>query len=203
MIKNKYAYIHIQKSGGTSFSRAIEGVECIDNLGHTYSYEIKMPRSWDHAWGKFKVYNKSDYEQIFTLVRNPFNVLISYYENMDGGKKHGWGRVNSEYNYKTWEEFLNGYIKSNEDWHFPNMNKSMFAFIYDEHMNPNIDFYFKLEEPQNIRNFLKQYTTNRFGHLNRSLNREVRKYYTDINVEKLNEIWKNDLEYFNYKYEGQ
>lgn len=202
----KYAWAHIPKTGGTSFARVTKNAHNIKELGHAYSFETPQPPGW--IWGKYyESYNRTEYDKIFTIVRNPFDVLISYYTEGQVIRRNltrGWGNVNAHHGFKSWEQFLKAYLNPEFKWHFPRMKQSLFSMIYDENWDLNIDFYFKLENPTEINDFLKKHNLPILPHLNKSERRVGdRVYYTSSQVDELNKIWKRDLDYFNYKYENQ
>lgn len=202
MSKFSFGFIHIPKTGGTSFVTVIQNSKNIKEIGHSYSFETSNNPGWQ--WDKSPVYDKSKYDKLFTVVRNPFDVLISYYENSHGSKKDGWGNVNKVHNFNSWEDFIAGYLNPNQEWHFPRMKQSLYSFIYDKDWNLNIDFFFKIENPNEINDFLKKHNRKELPHLNESpLRDRNRKYYILDQVNQLNQIWKQDLNYFDYKYENQ
>lgn len=195
----KYGFIHIPKTGGTSFNEVVEKSKDIHWIGHSLSYDnFERPSGW--SFPKIKPFNKNEYDTIFTIVRNPYNLLISYYHNEN---KKGWGNCNRHHKFNTWDEFLDAYVDEKFKWHFPILKKSLFSFIYDENGDILVDFYFKIENVDHINNFLITNNLNTLPHNNKSTIKKNRQYYTKTHVKKLNEIWEKDLIYFNYSYDGQ
>ena len=82
------------------------------------------------------------------------------------------------------------------------MKQSLFSFAYDEDWNFIPLKYFKYENLSELNGFIiskggkELVITNK---TNKPLH-HYREYYDKEWVEKLNIIWKNDLQYFNYSF---
>jgi hypothetical protein len=193
----KDAFIRIPKTGSTSLKSSIQNSNTITFVGysgHSYCYNIEG----------YPYFNPLDYNKLYILIRNPFDVLISYYYHTHKNSKkiEGWNYCNLKHNFKSWEEFLESYINPNFKWHIPQMKKSLFSMAYDKDWNLIIDRYFKIENPNNINNFLQYNNLPILNKLNITKNKLRKKHYTPEQVEKLNKIWERDLNHFNYKYEN-
>ena len=219
----KDIFIRIPKTGSTSLGDSLYLSKNIDFL-YTHQYCYKQP-SDNTGWlwsndGTFPNWDKNNYRKIYAVVRNPFDLLLSYYYhnflkddkvraqeigiNTNFNKMHsGWLFCNQIHSFNSWEVFLESYIDPNFQWHLPPMKKSLFSMAYDKEDNLIIDRYFKIENPNNINQFLKYHNLPILGKSNITKNKKVKKHYTPNQVEKLNKIWERDLKYFNYKYEGQ
>lgn len=201
------AFLRIQKTGTASLNKALLQSN-ISIIGHSYTYPIGPVRGW--IWhDEFPTFNPKSFDRIYALIRNPFNILISYYHYTHEGsnKVDGWAYCNEVHNFTSWSQFLDSYLDPTFDWHLPPMKKSMFSFIYDEHGKMVIDHFFKLEEINRLNEFLiknggtkleKKYK--RVSCQNESSYDRNKSYYTKEQIKELKYIWKRDLKYFNYDY---
>jgi hypothetical protein len=205
ILNSKNVFIRIPRTGSTSLFNSINdnNSSFLQLLNHGYFYKLEV----DNIFKRCKVqedffyFNKNMFKNIYAIVRNPFNLLISYYNHV-GPRGKGWGGCNDYHNFSTWNNFLEAYIEPNFKWHLPPMKFSLFSMGYDKngHWIPNR--YFKLEEPNNINTFLKYYGFSPLQKSNISVKLN-KKYYTSSQVKELNKIWEHDLKHFNYQYEGQ
>jgi len=203
----------VQKAGSTSFRHLIREYK-IDYInfvgdweGHAYCFETNDIIGFQWL-DKFPSFNKNDYDFFYTIVRNPFDILISYYFHYYIGPDYmidnGWHNCNSIHNIDSWRDFLDKYIDSNYAWHMPRMKQSLFSFLYDEHWNLIINKYFKLENISEINNYLYSIgIPESLPCLNISNKPDNMKYYTSKDIQLLNKIWEKDLHYFEYEYTGQ
>ena len=195
-------FVRIQRSGSTSLQNSQERgkTTTFNTLEHGYCFKVNdlfhsiFPNS-TRLSKEYFYFDRTHFSQLYALIRNPFDILISYYT-------HNWNECNQIHNFNSWEDFIEAYINSNFQWHLPPMKKSMLSMIYDEHDTLIIKRYFKIENLNNINNFLHYHNCPPLEKLNTSI-REQKQYYTPNQVDKLNKIWERDLKYFNYKYEGQ
>jgi len=209
------AFITIQKTAGASLYKSLGKCKDIELIYNQYCYPVTINDSFNH-FNNFKPFNKKNYNKIYTLVRNPFDNLISYF--FAGiGTRLGWGFChlyhdwcNPSSSYKTLRQFIDAYIDPAFDWHFPPMKRSMNSFIYDKNGNLIIDKYFKLENVHELNLFLEKHKCNPLEHLNSNkepllINCRSNNYklYNPSQVKKLEKIWEKDLNHFNYQYEGQ
>lgn len=204
-LKSENIFIRIPRTGSTSLLNSINNNDSssLQLLNHGYFYKLEI----DNIFERCKVpevdfyFNKNMFKNIYAIVRNPFDLLISYYNHV-GFRGKGWGGCNDYHNFSTWDNFLEAYIEPNFEWHLPPMKFSLFSMGYDKngHWIPNR--YFKLENPNNINNFLYYHGYLPLQKLNSS-NRKQKQYYTPSQVKKLNKIWEHDLNHFDYQYKGQ
>jgi len=211
------AFVRVQKSGSMSLKQACGGN--LQMLNHGYSYDIKKKVTGD-IWLNLPIWNKDKYEKLYALVRNPFDVLKSYYFH-NHSKKHkdtakskgqfsvdynridGWMFVNQIHGFNSWWEFLDSYIDPNFEWHLPPMKKSLYSFAYDKDFNLIIDRFFKLEEKDELNKFLKSKGRGNLGFNKSTVTKKVEKYdryYKPHHVDTLSKIWKRDLDHFGYSY---
>lgn len=211
------AFVRVQKCGSMSLKQSCGGI--IQMLNHGYCYDIKQDVTGD-IWLNLPIWNKDKYDKLYALVRNPFDVLKSYYFHnhstthkdnakskgqfsVDYNRIDGWMFVNQIHKFNSWWEFLDSYIDPNFEWHLPPMKKSLYSFAYDENFNLVIDDFFKLEEKEKLNKFLKSKGRGSLGFNKSTVTKKVEKYdryYKPHHVDALNKIWEKDLKYFGYSY---
>jgi hypothetical protein len=204
------AFIRIQKAGSTSLKKSLHNSNDIIMLEHAYSYPIGNIQGWvwrgdieTDIWNnEFPNFDKNKFNKLFALVRNPFEILISYYyhSNKNYSTIDGWGNCNKVHGFKSWEDFLDSYIDPLFEWHIPQMKQSMFSFIYDINGDIIIDDFFKLEEIDKLNDFLIKNKLPSMGMENVTPNKNrIKKHYTKEQIIKLSNIWETDLKYFSYE----
>ena len=200
------AFIRIQKSGSTSLENSLKYCKNINFLSHGYCYKIDNKNTGWSGTNEFPLINRKRFSKLYALVRNPFEILVSYYHHTHKNSINnidGWCRCNKVHGFKSWEEFLNSYIDEQFQWHLPPMKKSMYSFAYDENDNLIIDKFFKLENLDELNKFLLSKGAKKMIKSNITMNKPTSfKFYTKYHVSKLESIWEKDLDYFNYSYNG-
>jgi hypothetical protein len=198
-------FIHIPKCAGTSVEQVCSTITDLIKLPHGYSYDLgdNFPSPlYKPIWGKIhkKSFNPSNFDKIYTIVRNPFDLLVSYYHHTHKESKgiDGWGNCNLVHGFKSWREFLDSYLNPYLPWHLQPMKKSLFSMAYRNNGSwiPDKTFYFEnLEE-------LEEYFGLEFPKKNKTLNKtqHYSKFYTPQDVYLLNKIWEDDLTKFNYSF---
>lgn len=204
----------IQKTAGTSLRGQIKRLENtkIMSLDHGYFYypwnsKEEEKKNWiDQGFNSPAYFDKPIYEldTYIAVVRNPFDILVSYYYHgkYAGPKFRGWANVNLIHNINSFSEFVDFYIDPNKPWHLPPMKTSMFSFIYDKDGKLFIDGFFKYENIHKLNQFLITLGLEELEHSNKTAYKikHFTEYYEPYQVEKLNKIWKKDLDYFNYSF---
>jgi hypothetical protein len=202
------AFVRIQKSGSTSLRKSFMGNQTIRVLDHAYNYDVQCDDLdiENNIVNKkiFRRFNSNDYNKIYALVRNPFNILVSYYfHSHDGYSIDGWCFSNVIHNLKSWREFLDYYLDESNNWHIPPMKKSLFSFARNTTQELIINDYFKIEESDKLNDFIISKNGTPLKTLNKTKNKpnvDLSKFYTKTDVYKLNKIWERDLDEFNYSF---
>jgi hypothetical protein len=193
------AFVRIQKSGSTSLKVATQDSKLVKTLPHAYSYPIGKVRGW--RWNnRFPTFDPNKYESVKAVVRNPFEILVSYYHHTHKGSKglDGWADCNKVHGFDSWSDFLSAYLEPTFEWHLPPMKTSMFSFAYDKNGNLVIDQFFKLEEPNLINRYLKSKRCKPLPVKNKTAAKGDINYYTKSEISELRKIWSRDLDYFGY-----
>jgi len=88
----------------------------------------------------------------FTCVRNPFDLLSSYYHHyIDSTKQknwidRGWANVNGFHGVNSFFQFIDYYCNCEpEEWHVPELNKNLFGQIFNSEGKSNLDYVIFLE----------------------------------------------------------
>jgi hypothetical protein len=221
-------FIHIPKTGGSYLQQVMNQANSnIIDLGHNWYDDVHCIgwESWNKRpnirflpmipsrelreisvmYGYGGVIKEDDY--IFTIVRNPFDLLCSYYFHGDNKWHNGWANCNNIHRIKDFEHFIKLYCDDETQWHFPVLKENLYSQIYREG-ELIIDEYIKFEGlSENVRFFSENHglklNLEVQGRINQSSRRELdyRVYYTDKMVDlvtpKLNVI----LETFDYNFE--
>ena len=161
-------------------------------------------------------YQKSKYS--FTVVRDPLSLLKSYYFH---GKKHkfGWGHFQLYHPLETFDKFVDFYCNCDpEEWHVPELNKSLFSQIYDENESSKVNFalyyeslddqIFKLIEITDSKLISKNYKLIKlliYKGTKKNQNRMSNKNYTDFYSNKLKNMVKKKCEkiYDNFEFSNK
>ena len=199
----------IQKTGTTSIKSLLKenNTPFIKILDHGYLFnpfknEEDKKKYWTGQGFKSKIDNSEAYyenDTHLTVVRNPFDILVSYhYHNW----QYGWANVNRIHETYKWVDFVNHYLDPDKPWHLPPMKKSMFSFIYDKNDNMYIDGYFKLENIHKLNTFFLTLNLPKLKNTNRTEYKvkNYRDYYTTEQVKALSKLWEKDLDYFKYTF---
>ena len=212
------AFVRIQKTGSTSLGKVIEEGnqtfkppnKFLGLVDHGFCYKItKKETGWTKGGVNFPAFDIFNYTKLYTVVRNPFEILLSYFfhDSIPGHPPlyKGWCNCNIVHGFRTWKEFLSAYLSPNFEWHLPPLKFSMFASIYDQNQNLIIDKFFKLENIEELNSFLNKRDYESIPYLKETITplkprTNLNKYYTKQEIKLLKIIWEKDLEYFNYDF---
>lgn len=195
-LKHKLAFLHIPKTAGTSIEKAlsIQTPECL----YAKTKHKMLPVCPQHLFLS-ELINESwfvkDYT-IFTVVRNPFDRLVSeflFYEQIPWTK---------EYHNLSFDEFVHLAI---------NLPVRKRRQVFDGHLEPQhcyLDYklpihIFKFENLAPLEEWLSEKTEKEVK-LPYELKNKTREHYTEYynsnTLQKVSEFYRKDLELFNYKF---
>lgn len=217
-IKTVY-FIHVPKTSGQSLTSKWKRFRMI-NMGHQFNIDWARRTTYEEGgyigcktkyWGKcnFKITPNLK----FSIIRNPFDWLTSYYfhgeELTNNGKycEAGWFSCNYTHGFKSFDEFIRAYCSDNFKWHMPLFKQ----FIYCQYFN---------DDGECVPDILI-----RFEHFNKGLevlnkslpqpiikrhykNKSVRKkynykhYYTPELIALVEKKCQRELELFKYDFNG-
>lgn len=183
-------FIHIPKTAGVSISLSLFGKE----TNHVPYIEYEKANK-----AKFNQYFK------FSFVRNPWSRLISSYFFL---KKGGLNALDSNWSNENLEKFndFDSFVKAwiteenvNSWVHF----KPQHTFICDTDFNNKMDFIGKMENIQSDYTYVakKIGCSATLRSENRSKHNDYRSYYTPETQEIVAEVYKKDIELFDYSFE--
>ena len=190
---NKCIFIHVPKVAGTSINHAIYG----RTLGHYSALEIqnKFPKLFSDSF-------------TFSLVRNPWDRLLSAYRFAKQGRTETMGIRNSKQyqipEFESFESFVLEWLvhKNVDELDFVFQTQSRFLVDFNGQLLP--DYIGKLENiDTDIKNIeTKLNRTLRIPHVNKtsvsSCYREAYKTQTMIDI--VSEKYSKDIELFNYEF---
>ena len=188
-------FIRIQKTASSSIFYSLKGRD-IKLLYHGFCYSPDKIIGWKWRGVNKQIFKVEDYETLYATVRNPFDLLLSYYTHSKDGD--GWGDCNNIHSIHSWEDFLHKYTDPEFEWHIPEMKKSLFSFLYDEDGNVVANKVFKYEN----LNEIEEYFNIKLPEINFTSKKlaSYKEVYSPYYVDTLSRIWKRDLEQFNYRF---
>jgi hypothetical protein len=191
----KLIFIHIPKCAGTSIVNSLN----MDTSGH-YSAGKVVAQQPIHP----KIH---DPEYIsFTLVRNPWDRLVSCYELARMDIRPYYEHEHEDYALMKNIKFsdviqllanpMYNHIFRHPGW------RPQEHWVYDDDNKCNVDYIFKMENMhKELPEFFKKFELHvDIKHLNKSSRSNYTDYYTPELVEIVGEIYKSDIQKFEYKY---
>jgi len=219
-------FIKIPKTASTFFEKnfddkfaSLDGNKInIRSVGHAWTYPTKIKGwlDWDYPeqqWGTFndvEISNARPTDRLVTIVRNPFELLFSYFNYDWAWCRSSHQLPTGDYTKKDFQEFVDIYLNDNIPFHAPAFKKSLFSQLKDEKGNwilkPNsiVIRFERLNEDLDI--FSRMVNVPIIDHSDNSKNTAAKKpckwneAYREDQIEKLNNLWKDDLEYFGYSF---
>ena len=208
--KHKFLFIHIPKTAGISIASTLDPYSDHprDKLLNRLLSKIDINVNWvgptlalkygrGHSTARqMKImFPRSVFEQYykFAFVRNPWDLMVSYYHYLQSRPKHHRNRKVQDMGFK---EYLQYEIKRNK------INQS--KFVTDSKGNLIVDYIGHFETLQD--DFGKICThigiDAKLGHRNKSDHKDYRDYYDEETKQMVAEHWKEDIERFGYTFDG-
>jgi hypothetical protein len=192
--EKKFAFIHINKTGGTSIAQVLRRFAPNDVFNkHEMIYEI--PKNAQQSFlNQENVLNQLkdgvDYFK-FTFVRNPWDRCVS---NFFHNKKRHPEKRHAKMNFKDYLDDLDSDWTTSYnqiDWLLDGSGKNQVDFI-GRFENLEEDFS-KVCSTLGIKNY-------ELPHVFKSAHGHYRTYYDKEDAIKIEKFYKRDVEYFNYKF---
>lgn len=193
-----FFFVHIQKTAGTSISEVL--------------FKIKNTKSLNYSHSFINSVNENDYNDYFKFcfVRNPFERLVSWYEMFINKGIHN---DFSEYilkNSNNFSEFLDLtniiYEKNISEYVSQPYPKSI-SFNQLDYISNNgkilVDFIGRFETINSDFDFIMNkigITDYNLPYLNKFNCGNYRRYYSDKDIEKVYNLYKKDIDFFDYKF---
>lgn len=188
-------------------------------MGHAWNYPTQIV-GWEDWTGKninHKKFNElnrftlTDSDILVSVVRNPFDILFSIF-NYNWGDCRGYHGITSEWEYdiEDFQKFVDIYLDKSKVFFAPVFRRSMFSQLKDINGNwlmndesiilrfENFD-----EDFENFRSRTNVELSNTLESKNKALQTKPCEWYQAYRkdqVDRLNVMWKEDLEYFSYSY---
>lgn len=182
-----FAYLHINKTGGTSvkdFLKKVLGEDSAERVGLFYNEKEDHPRIHEPLAYKVSALGpKYDSLDIITTVRNPYARWVSLYTARQRNYYEKGQRAShiTETIGLTFEEWLLKFVINNINPHVLNLSLTNYLFV-DHIIPPNVHI-IKLEEVEmGIKKFLSGIgveTDETMFHKNKSKHGYFMNYYTD------------------------
>lgn len=207
-------FIHIPKTSG----KALESPK-INKLGHGFNIR-GAHRTPSHLKGfagyKSKKWKKYVYpvknNLKITIIRNPFDLLCSYYFHGEQLKKNGkychsgWAAVNYTHQFKTFKEFITAYCDEKFKWHQPLFKQFLYSQLFNRKDKCVADIVIKYEFLNKGIGVLNekgmQIATNSVHNVSSNKKMRYDKYYDDEMIEMVKRKCARELKAFKYDFNG-
>ena len=218
----KLVFVNIPQTGGTTFEETFTGhlynfngtKGYLESVGHSWSYPTKIKGwlDWDNPTqpqGEYRdvnVFTAHPNQKIVTLVRNPFAILVHYFiDNWAWCKKYQ-GFDESSNRVDDFHKFVDNYLDESVEFHAPAFRKSLFSQLKDkdgkwltkhdsiiiryEHLLKDFDIFSRMtdipiQNLQKLKNSVRDI-------------RDWKSYYREDQIQQLQELWLDDLDYLGY-----
>lgn len=190
----KFIFIHVPKTAGTAI------IKTLFNQKSTGHYYFQNYRSYDKQ--------KSEEFFSFAIVRNPWDRMVSSYMFLKQGGMNQHDLKFSNTYLKEFESF-ESFIYALRDYNFRKKILNwihfipQYKFVCDENENVKVKYIGKYENIGQAFDFIKQYfnmSEKILEVINTSDHNAYWSYYTNDMVEIVGEIYKKDIELFQYKF---
>ena len=157
----------------------------------------------------------------FTVLRNPFDVLVSYYYSSSFGRSQdGWHGCRAWGKYKDFEDFILRYCDPEEKWNVAPLKENLYSQLVNDEGDVCVDYILRYERLENGLQFLEgEFNLERNADIdetksswrticstsrNKTPDREkdYRIYYTDRMRELLEKKCVFELGVGNYNFDG-
>lgn len=210
-----FNYIHIPKSAGTFMTRRLVNIN--DNVyedGHSRCISDKFLKNKtkdseyysSRNWFGIDLTKKKEFDESikFTTIRNPYDLLSSYFVSRFGDYDAGLER-------KLPHKDFNGLIKEfcgTNEWHLPFLREFLYFQLFDDEGNSRCDYaiiYNHLED--GISEFANKNNLNfnlggRENSTGKKQNKSYKSYYNDETIELVKNKCKLELDMFGFDFDG-
>ena len=181
-----FIFIHINKTAGTSIGKAI-GLPVKDHLTAREVIARVGRERWDSAF-------------TFTLVRNPWDKVVSHYEYRR--KKNKTGIASRNILFSDWVELTYGDNKDTFYYNNPRSFQPQVDWLKDDEGKISMDFIGKFESiNEDFTHIRKAIGIDiKLPHLNASNRRDFQSYYNDKTRDIVARWFREDIEVFGYRF---
>lgn len=197
---NKFVFIHIQKTAGTSITERLRRYHGYD-VGFQHATIKELPKEYNDF---FK----------FCFVRNPWDRLLSWYMmffNNQNTTNNDFGNYIRRKS-KNFSQFLNstdiidetelGKKKSNKPY-YKSITFNQLDYITNNEEKVDMDFIGRFENLQDDYNRLCEkigVVKYNLRKINSTSHDDYRRYYNDKDIDKVYNMYKRDIDYFGYEF---
>ena len=208
IIDNEWSFIHAPKTSGTNFTLCFPDNRIIKYTGNQFwdeFWEQKSPEFAINIREKINVVkhaplsfwqkqNIVTHHKIFTIVRNPYTRLVSFFNEF---------KRDMNIPYLTFNEFITNSDICEKLKMIPynifslNMNQIDFFLSIDNHIS--LDKFYKMEdELEKVEKFFNIKDINLHKHNSFCYDRNYKDIFTDEIISWVQMNYKKDFDYFNY-----
>ena len=186
----------------------------IRSVGHSWSYptQIRGWQDWDYPeqqWGVYRdvyTFSLTPSDRIVTIVRNPFELLFNYFISDWAWCRSSHQLPTESYTKEDFQKFVDIYLDKYIPFHAPAFKQSLFSQLKDKdgnwllNSNSVVIRHELLDDDMGIFSRMVNLPITDYSYQNDS-NNLWRDDYRPDQIEKLNNLWKEDLDYFNYSFD--
>ncbi|WP_346861017.1 sulfotransferase family 2 domain-containing protein [uncultured Draconibacterium sp.] len=183
----KIIFIHINKTAGTSIAKSI-GLPFKMHYTCKEIIDIVNKKDWDEAYK-------------FTVVRNPWDRVVSHYKYRLKTNQTGLGA--QPISFKDWIRHTYSEEKNPKYYNNPKMFQQQIEWIKDYNNNVCVNKIIRFENIENEYNFFAEQIgiSNRLPHLNKTKHEDYKKYYDDETISIIQNWFRDDIELWGYTFE--
>ena len=216
-------FIHIPKTSGQNFTFTHNTkIKCIKyKHGFNVDFAKRLTQEergyflcHEHFWPQLQYPIKPNIK--ITIIRNPFDLLCSYYfhkdEFIDDGKFHnsGWANVNYTHKFTSFSQFIEAYCDPQFNWHEELLHQFLYSQLFDKDGNCLADIILKYEFINEGITAINDHFGNQIIDLydENKKNKSIRKqhpyqhYYTPEMIAMVKRKCQRELSVFGYDFEG-
>ena len=206
-----YIYIKIPATDYGHFEELFHGKRTNDytihSAGHSWNYSTKIKgwQDWDYpkqqpnVFREVATFNLNETNVLVTTIRNPFDLLIDYY-------KANWASFKQHYNLseanstEEFQKFVDIYLDKSIVFHAPAFRNSMFSQLKDINGNWLFNENSIILKYESLENDIHKFSdlVNIPTSFKFESKTDLSILYRNDQIEKLNILWKSDLDYFGY-----
>jgi hypothetical protein len=208
----KLVFVNIPFTGGFHFEKNFDGRWATINsfpykvvsIGHSWNYPTKIKgwRDWDFpnqqqgVMREVSTYSKSKDDVLVSIVRNPFEILLDYYND-------NWARCKEHTNSKDFQHFVDVYL--NDEFNAPAFSKSMFSQLKDVDGNWLLDDSSVILKYENLQEDTQSFSNEICVEITDydfpKSKLDWKSKYRKDQIRQLSKLWKDDLDKFGYSIE--